>query len=65
MAEYTDEAGWSDDDLRDLEYEDVGYSGVRCKYCGKGGMRWGQVGIGKSGWRLFDNGELHSCKGDR
>ncbi len=31
-----------------------------CKYCGHQGMQWGEH---KGGWRMFDNGKLHSCDG--
>lgn len=36
-------------------YEPVGKT---CKHCGKSNLFWHQY---KTGWRLFDKGELHDC----
>lgn len=30
----------------------------KCKYCGKPGLYWKET---KSGWRLFDRGNMHVC----
>jgi len=38
------------------------YRGITCKYCGKNGLRWENLGTQeKPKWRLFNSKGIHLC----
>jgi len=48
-------------DYQGYEFSAKAPSTHKCRYCGKGGLEWGET---ENGWRLFDQGILHNCVGN-
>lgn len=48
------------DDYGDGDYGHAPTEEVVCNRCGRGGLEWVDIGVGR--WRLYEGDKLHVCK---